>query len=187
MVQKVRITLHEKRAKRIISGNYRYRITGNTTHSRTWDYFQATDHNLLLNCCFIQDDFVTLPCDGVLTYSWPPFRAEFINRLINKLIYSLCGEPHNLEVPGSSPGWSTSEYQQLRSSLSCWYFLFIDKVRRLQNACFSIFFISLFSASLLHETAINHDRICRVVPWPAWSWAIVSLQLRIFIAERRRQ
>ena len=117
----------------------------------------------------------------MLTYSWPPFRKEFVNRLINKLIYSLCGESHNLEVPGSSPGWSTSGNQQLRSSLSCWYFLFINKVRRLQNACFSIFFISLFSASLLHETAINHDRICRVVPWPAWSWAIVSLQLRIFL------
>ena len=67
---------------------------------------------MLVYYSIIQDVFVTLRYDRVLTYSWPLIRTEFINKLINKLIYSLCGETHNLEVPGSSPGWSTNRFQK---------------------------------------------------------------------------
>ena len=35
-------------------------------------------------------------------------------------------EPHNLEVPGSSPGWSTLKIKQLRKFVAAFFFICVN-------------------------------------------------------------
>ena len=43
----------------------------------------------------------------VFHYCFTQAKREIINLVIHSLIVRANLEPHNLEVPGSSPGWST--------------------------------------------------------------------------------
>ena len=45
---------------------------------------------------------------------------KFIAIKNHKISFS---QTHNLEVPGSSPGWSTLKIKQLSQKLNCFFFL----------------------------------------------------------------
>ena len=48
----------------------------------------------------------------VFHYCFTQTKREIINLVIHSLIARTDLEPHNLEVPGSSPGWSTRQKQR---------------------------------------------------------------------------
>ena len=59
-----------------------------------------------------------------LSYSWCQTIREFYNMLKISALRAYKAETHNLEVPGSSPGWSTLK-EALKSSNSWGPFLFL--------------------------------------------------------------
>ena len=56
-------------------------------------------------------------------YSKPSVEVE----VLDMRSYLLAGSsPHNLEVPGSSPGWSTLKIKHLRVSRKCFFHVCVN-------------------------------------------------------------
>ena len=65
----------------------------------------------------------------VFHYCFTQAKREIINLVIHSLIVRANLEPHNLEVPGSSPGWSTKHKKRKSSRYKeiCSGFFFAHK------------------------------------------------------------
>ncbi|CAK7016557.1 MAG: hypothetical protein BACD_01208 [Bacteroides rodentium] len=64
----------------------------------------------------------------VFHYCFTQAEKEIINLVIHSLIARTDLEPHNLEVPGSSPGWSTLEIKHLREIAGAFFFVCVNKL-----------------------------------------------------------
>ena len=72
-----------------------------------------------LHSTFLIVTFVQVMCFTIVSHK--P-KKEIINLVIYSPINRENIEPHNLEVPGSSPGWSTKKIKQLQSFCRCFFF-----------------------------------------------------------------